>query len=159
MCQESRIYGLRFLCPWQGGKSGSASMVFMGNINQSVDVLLKTSSLFDPFPMEWGLIRPSLIAFTVISPVGRFPNSVQSILMMTDVQEQGEYDSGHIPGAVLLPVGTNDEVTPAGVIPDTDSTVLAYCRRGNRSKTTSSALVNLSYTNIYEIRRHHCLVL
>lgn len=28
----------------------SASMVFLGNINQSVDVLLKTSSLFDPFP-------------------------------------------------------------------------------------------------------------
>ena len=34
--------------------SASASMVFVGNINQSVDVLLKTSSLFDPFPPEMG---------------------------------------------------------------------------------------------------------
>ena len=33
-------------------KAASASMVFVGNINQSVDVLLKTSSLFDPFPPE-----------------------------------------------------------------------------------------------------------
>ena len=33
-------------------KAASASMVFVGNINQSVDVLLKTSSLFDPFPEE-----------------------------------------------------------------------------------------------------------
>lgn len=35
-------------------KAASASMVFVGNINQSVDVLLKTSSLFDPFPTEMG---------------------------------------------------------------------------------------------------------
>lgn len=35
-------------------KSASASMVFVGNINQSVDVLLKASSLFAPFPPEMG---------------------------------------------------------------------------------------------------------
>ncbi len=34
--------------------NASASMVFVGNINQSVDVLLKTSSLFAPFPSEMG---------------------------------------------------------------------------------------------------------
>lgn len=32
-------------------KAASASMVFVGNINQSVDVLLKTSHLFEPFPV------------------------------------------------------------------------------------------------------------
>ncbi len=31
-------------------KNASASMVFVGNINQSVEVLLKTSHLFEPFP-------------------------------------------------------------------------------------------------------------
>ncbi len=35
-------------------KAASASMVFVGNINQSVDVLLKTSTLFAPFPPEMG---------------------------------------------------------------------------------------------------------
>ena len=35
-------------------KVATASMVFVGNINQSVDVLLKTSSLFEPFPPEMG---------------------------------------------------------------------------------------------------------
>lgn len=35
-------------------KTATASMVFVGNVNQSVDVLLKTSSLFDPFPPEMG---------------------------------------------------------------------------------------------------------
>ena len=35
-------------------KAATASMAFVGNINQSVDALLKTSSLFDPFPPEMG---------------------------------------------------------------------------------------------------------
>lgn len=35
-------------------KAARASMVFVGNINQNVDLLLKTSSLFDPFPPEMG---------------------------------------------------------------------------------------------------------
>ena len=71
-------------------------------------------------------------------------------VIILDVREQDEYDSGHIPGAVLLPVGTIDEDTAAEVIPEKDSTVLVYCRSGNRSKTASSALAELGYTNIYE---------
>ena len=71
-------------------------------------------------------------------------------VIILDVREQVEYDSGHIPGAVLLPVGTIDKDTAAEVIPETDSTVLVYCRSGNRSKTASSTLAELGYTNIYE---------
>ena len=71
-------------------------------------------------------------------------------VIILDVRERDEYDSGHIPGAVLLPVGSIDETTAAEVIPDKDSTVLVYCRSGNRSKTASSALAELGYTNIYE---------
>ena len=71
-------------------------------------------------------------------------------VIILDVREQDEYDSGHIPGAVLLPVGSIDEDTAAEVIPEKDSTVLVYCRSGNRSKTASSALAELGYTNIYE---------
>lgn len=71
-------------------------------------------------------------------------------VIILDVREQDEYDSGHIPGAVLLPVGTIDENTAAEVIPEKDSTVPVYCRSGNRSKTASSALADLGYTNVYE---------
>ena len=35
-------------------KAAYASMVFVGNINQNVDVLLKTSHLFEPFPSVMG---------------------------------------------------------------------------------------------------------
>ena len=71
-------------------------------------------------------------------------------VIILDVREQDEYDGGHIPGAVLLPVGTINEETAAGVIPEKDATVLVYCRSGNRSKTASAALADLGYTNIYE---------
>ena len=73
----------------------------------------------------------------------------QEVLIL-DVREQHEYDSGHIPGAVLLPVGTIGEDTAAAVIDDLDTVVLVYCRSGNRSKTASQALVDLGYTNVYE---------
>ena len=59
-------------------------------------------------------------------------------------------DAGHIPGAVLLPVGTITEDTAAAVIDELDTVVLVYCRSGNRSKTASQALVDLGYTNVYE---------
>lgn len=71
-------------------------------------------------------------------------------VVILDVREQDEYDGGHIPDAVLLPVGTIDKDTAAAVIPEKDSTVLVYCRSGNRSKTASSALTELGYTNVCE---------
>lgn len=71
-------------------------------------------------------------------------------VIVVDVREQDEYDSGHIPGAVLLPVGTINEETASAVIPEKDSAVLVYCRSGNRSKTASAALAELGYTNLYE---------
>ena len=73
----------------------------------------------------------------------------QEVLIL-DVREQDEYDSGHIPGAALLPVGTITEESAAEIIPQKDTTVLVYCRSGNRSKTGAKALVKLGYTGIYE---------
>ena len=70
--------------------------------------------------------------------------------IVLDVREQDEFDAGHIPGAVLLPVGTITKDTAAAVIPELDSVVLLYCRSGNRSKKASQALVDLGYTGIYE---------
>ena len=70
--------------------------------------------------------------------------------IVLDVREQDEFDAGHIPGAVLLPVGTITKDTATAVIPELDSVVLVYCRSGNRSKKASQALADLGYTGIYE---------
>ena len=73
----------------------------------------------------------------------------QNVIIL-DVREQNEFDAGHIPNAVLLPVDTIDEATASEVIPAKNSTVLVYCRSGNRSKTASQKLANMGYTEIYE---------
>lgn len=71
-------------------------------------------------------------------------------VIILDVREEDEFDAGHILGAVLLPVGTITKDTASVVIPELDSTVLVYCRSGNRSKTASQVLADLGYTNVYE---------
>ena len=71
-------------------------------------------------------------------------------VIILDVREQDEYDGGHIPGAVLLPVGAIDEESAAGVIPEKDTTLLVYCRSGSRSKRAAKALADLGYTAVYE---------
>ena len=73
----------------------------------------------------------------------------QQVLIL-DVREQYEFDAGHIPGAVLLPLGDISEATAARTIGSKDAVVLVYCRSGNRSKQAARILAQLGYTGIYE---------
>ena len=61
-------------------KAADASMVFVGNINQSVDTILRTSHLFEPFPEAMSSDTAFLTGFTVIILVGKSRNIVQSRL-------------------------------------------------------------------------------
>ena len=49
-------------------KNATASFAFVGNINQSVDVLLKTSHLFEPFPEAMGMDTAFLDRMHCYSP-------------------------------------------------------------------------------------------
>ena len=96
-------------------------------------------------------IIPFLLALFLLTGCGG--NSADgSYQQITQEEAKEMMDSQEviISRAALLPVGTIDETTAAEVIPEKDSTVLVYCRSGNRSKTASSTLADLGYTNIYE---------
>ena len=69
--------------------------------------------------------------------------------IIVDVRTQEEYDEGHIPNAVLLPL---DDIKAKAhvVLPDKDQLILVYCRSGRRSKLAAEALAELGYTNIKE---------
>lgn len=71
-------------------------------------------------------------------------------VMVLDVREANEYAAGHIPGALLFPVGSISQDSAEQLIPSKDTVLLVYCRSGNRSRTASSALAELGYTNVYE---------
>jgi rhodanese-related sulfurtransferase len=73
----------------------------------------------------------------------------QTGYIILDTRTQEEYDSGHIPGAILIPY---DEVLEKaeGILTDKDQLILVYCRSGRRSKLAANDLVSLGYTNIKE---------
>ena len=73
----------------------------------------------------------------------------QSGYIILDVRTQEEYDTGHIPGAVLLPDFEIAEKAET-VLQDKNQLILVYCRSGRRSKNASSELAALGYMNIYE---------
>ena len=75
--------------------------------------------------------------------------------IVLDVREQDEFDAGHIPGAVLLPIGTITKAAAAAVIDDLDAVVLVYCQSGIRSRKASQVLAGLGYTNIYNFGGIH----
>lgn len=69
-------------------------------------------------------------------------------VVVLDVREQWEYDEGHIPGVVHIPM--NDIPGRIAEIP-TDQTVIVSCRSGNRSGQVASFLRNEGFTNIHNL--------
>ena len=72
----------------------------------------------------------------------------RSDVVVLDVREQWEYDEGHIPGVVHIPM--NDIPGRISEIP-TDQTVIVSCRSGNRSGQVASFLRNEGFTNIHNL--------
>ncbi len=65
--------------------------------------------------------------------------------VLIDVREVGEYEEGHIPGAVNIPLRTlaqNLDKVPA------DQPVMVYCASGHRAGLATSALRTLGYDNV-----------
>lgn len=69
--------------------------------------------------------------------------------ILLDVREQEEFDSGHIPGAILIPYTQIPQKAPT-MLPDKDKLILIYCRSGRRSKIAAESLSQFAYTNIKE---------
>jgi len=66
---------------------------------------------------------------------------------LIDVREQVEWDAGHIPGAVFIPLGTLEQGIAAAV-PDKNTEIIMQCRSGARSGRGTDLLQQLGYTNV-----------
>ena len=73
-------------------------------------------------------------------------------VIVLDVRMQQEYDAGHIPNAVLLPLPLIEagDAAVAKALPDKDAEILVYCRSGRRSAIAANALINMGYTNVLD---------
>lgn len=65
--------------------------------------------------------------------------------LIVDVRTQEEYRSGHIPGALNIPVDTIGAKPPT---PQKDALIILYCRSGNRSGTAKRVLEQAGYTRV-----------
>lgn len=68
--------------------------------------------------------------------------------ILLDVRSAEEYDGGHIPGAICIPVETITEAPEE--LSDFDQMLLIYCRSGRRSKLAAQKLASLGYTDVLE---------
>ena len=70
-------------------------------------------------------------------------------VIILDVRTEGEFNAGHIPGAILIPNETIADKMPS-LLPDLDAEILIYCRSGNRSAQAARKLIQIGYTNVYD---------
>jgi rhodanese-related sulfurtransferase len=71
--------------------------------------------------------------------------------LILDVREEKEYITGHAEGAVLFPVDSINTESAARIIPSQDTLLFVYCRSGKRSKMAAERLLELGYTNVYDL--------
>lgn len=71
--------------------------------------------------------------------------------IVLDVRTQEEYDGGHIPGAVCLPVDTLTDGDLSVLLPDKQAPVVVYCRTGHRSAEAAQVLSELGYQSITDL--------
>ena len=62
-----------------------------------------------------------------------------------DVRSQGEYDLGHIPGSVLVPL---DTLQSSAANWDRNATYVVYCATGSRSSEAVTIMTGMGFKNI-----------
>lgn len=99
-------------------------------------------------------LRAAVLEYTSTIPDGwmaisdtvAFKDQVEaSGALLVDVREISEYEAGHIPGAINIPLRTVSD--NLDMIP-TDRQVFVYCKSGYRAGMTGSSLRMLGYDNV-----------
>ncbi|NLB78855.1 MAG: rhodanese-like domain-containing protein [Clostridiaceae bacterium] len=91
------------------------------------------------------------ISYTIISPkdaLDVIKGDNKAVLI--DVRTPDEFRVVRIPGSVLIPdYEIKDKI--AEVVPDRDTTLIIYCRSGNRSRSATKELINMGYTKVFDL--------
>ena len=70
--------------------------------------------------------------------------------LIVDVRTAEEYEKGHIPGALLVPVEDIRGGEPEALA-DKEEKIMVYCRTGRRSEEAAALLAGYGYTNVCDI--------
>lgn len=91
------------------------------------------------------------ISYTNISPKDALDViKGDSKAVLIDVRTPEEFRILRIPGSILIPdYEIKDKI--AGVVPDKDTTIIVYCRSGNRSRNAAKTLIEMGYTRVFDL--------
>ena len=81
---------------------------------------------------------------------GSAPTTAHPKLLVLDVRSPEEFKSGHLNGAVNVPV---DELNQkiAQVAPDKDTPIAVHCQSGGRSARAKKALDSMGYSHVEDL--------
>ena len=71
-------------------------------------------------------------------------------IIVLDVRTIEEFNQGRIPNSLLIPIDELEDIVGM-VILKKDTRIFIYCRSGNRSRLAAETLINLGYTNVYDL--------
>ncbi|HEX8011877.1 MAG TPA: rhodanese-like domain-containing protein [Casimicrobiaceae bacterium] len=101
--------------------------------------------------LVWPLVRGPLSAVREVGALEATALINRRNAVLLDVREPSEYEGGRIPNAVHLPqsqlASRGQELKKLTARP-----VIAYCERGQRSRTAAAALKKLGFTEVYSLR-------
>lgn len=91
------------------------------------------------------------LSFTNITPqeAKKRLDSEKGIVLL-DVRTKEEFGTGHIGGAILIPVDKLEQEASVK-LKDKEAPIFVYCRSGNRSVTAANILVKQGYKNVYNL--------
>jgi phage shock protein E len=70
--------------------------------------------------------------------------------LVIDVRTVGEFNSGHLPNAINIPLDEIEIVLPNRV-PDKNQVLLLHCQSGMRSGMAKGKLKTLGYANVFNL--------
>ena len=70
--------------------------------------------------------------------------------LLVDVRSPDEFNSGHLPNAINLPLDRIETVLP-GRVKNKSQVLLLHCQSGTRSGVAKSKLKSLGYTQVFNL--------
>lgn len=71
--------------------------------------------------------------------------------VLLDVRTPGEFNSGHIKGAINIDVNQNDVYSKIDKL-DKKATYIVYCRTQNRSQVVGNYMINNGFKEVYKMQ-------
>jgi rhodanese-related sulfurtransferase len=86
---------------------------------------------------------------TEVSPKDALALHGQNVVFL-DVREPNEWNLGHIPGAIHIPLGQLEVKVETAV--DRSKRVVVYCAAGARSALAAQTMLQMGYANVTSLR-------